>query len=101
MLFEGALVSSSYGNIGRDSEVYGDQFVFAFLDTPLSVCLERITARRVAKGNMKPLDPKNTQSKYDGIKTWIPRMRDELHRRVVILDYRNPIPPLLKLFYGG
>jgi len=101
VLFEGALVSSSYGNIGRDSEVYGDQFVFAFLDTPLSVCLERITARRVAKGNMKPLDPKNTQSKYDGIKTWIPRMRDELHRRVVILDYRNPIPPLLKLFYGG
>ena len=48
VLFEGALVSSSYGNIGRASEAYGDQMVFAFLNTPLQMCLERIVRRREA-----------------------------------------------------
>lgn len=97
VLFEGALVSSSYGNIGRASEEYGNRFVFAFLNTPMSVCLERIKQRREAKGNLKPLDPKNTQVKYDNIQKSIPKIRDEFKRRVVILDYRKPIPQLLKL----
>lgn len=99
VVFEGALVSSSYGNIGRDSVVYGDQFVFAFLDTPLEVCLERIKARRLAKGNDKPLDPKNTKGKFDNILKSIPKIRGEFGRRVVTLDYRKPIPKLLGLLY--
>src|SRR5690554_107408 len=51
VLFEGALVSSSYGNIGRSSEAYGDQFIFAFMDTPLNTCINRIVERRLARGN--------------------------------------------------
>jgi hypothetical protein len=101
VLFEGALVSSSYGNIGRDSEVYGTQFVFAFLDTPLEVCLDRIRKRREAKGNMKPLDPKNTKYKYDNIAKSLPKIRDEFKRRVVILDHRKPVPQLLGLLLNG
>ena len=97
VVFEGALVSSSYGNIGRASEVYGDQFVFAFLDTPIEVCLERIVARRLAKGNLKPLDPKNTKHKYDSIIGSIKKIRDEFHRPVIILDHRKPVPQLLSL----
>lgn len=101
VLFEGALVSSSYGNIGRDSEEYGDQFVFAFLNTPMEVCLERIRRRREAKGNDKPVNPKNTQNKYDNIQRSIPKIRDEFKRRTVILDYRRAIPQLLALLYMG
>ena len=100
VLFEGALVSSSYGNIGRASEVYGEQFVFAFLNTPMSVCLERIRKRREAKGNLKPLNPKNTQYKFDNIQHSIPKIRNGFHRRVIILDYHKAIPQLLGVLHG-
>lgn len=101
VVFEGALVSSSYGNIGRASLEYGDQFVFAFLNTPMSVCLERIKARRLAKGNTKPLDPKNTQYKYDNIEKSISKIRDEFKRRVVIVDYRKALQQILGLLRNG
>lgn len=100
VLFEGALVSSSYGNIGRSSEVYGRSFVFAFLSTPLDVCLDRIRRRRLARGNTKPLDPKNTEYKYNDIERSVPKIRDEFNRRVVILDYRKAAAQVLGLLYG-
>jgi hypothetical protein len=34
--------------------------VFAFLDTPWEVCLQRVLARRAAAGNDKPFDPEKT-----------------------------------------
>lgn len=98
VLFEGALVSSSYGNIGRDSEAYGTEFVFAFLDTPLEVCLARIAARRKARGDDRPVNPKNTQVKYDNIRKSLPKIRDEFRRRVVILDHRKAVSQLLGLY---
>jgi hypothetical protein len=101
VLFEGALVSSSYGNIGRDSQVYGDDFVFAFLDTPLAVCLERIAARRRARGDARPLDPKNTEYKYNNILKSIPKIRDEFKRRVVVLGYNRAVPQLLGVLRRG
>jgi len=99
VLFEGALVSSSYGNIGRATERYGDECVFAFLDTPLEVCLARIQARRTARGDMRPINPKNTQGKFEGIMKSLPKIRDEFRRRILILDYRKAVPQLLRLFY--
>jgi hypothetical protein len=101
VLFEGALVSSSYGNIGRDSEVYGDDFVFAFLNTPLDVCLERIRKRRESKGNTKPLDPKNTRVKFENVQRSYEKITGEFNRRAVILDYRRPMPALLGLLLGN
>lgn len=95
ILFEGALVSSSYGNIGRASVVYKNNFVFAFLNTPLSVCLSRIKARRETKGNFKPLDPRNTEGKYNRILRSIPKIQNEFKRRVVILDYRKATAQIL------
>lgn len=34
--------------------------IFAFLDTPWEVCLERVLGRRAAAGNDKPFDPDKT-----------------------------------------
>lgn len=34
--------------------------IFAFLDTPWQVCLDRVLARRLAAGNEKPFDPEKT-----------------------------------------
>ena len=33
---------------------------FAFLDTPVEVCIERVLARRAEAGNTKPFDPDNS-----------------------------------------
>lgn len=101
VLFEGALVSSSYGNIGRDSEVYGECFVFAFMDTPLEVCLERIRQRRLARGNDKPVDRRNTENKYNSILRSIPKIRDEFQRRVVMINHRQPVAQVMGLFYNN
>lgn len=101
VLFEGALVSSSYGNIGRESERYGAEFVFAFLDTPMEVCLARIAARRKARGDDRPIDPKNTQVKYNNIHKSLPKIRDEFNRRVVMIEYRRAVAQVLGLYRGA
>ena len=99
VVFEGALVSSSYGNIGRSSESYGDKFVFAFMDTPLKVCLNRILKRRQAKGNMNPLDPKNTRGKLESIERSIPKIKS-MGRKVIILNHKNALAQVLGLLYA-
>lgn len=100
VIFEGALVSSSYGNIGRASEKYGDAMVFAFLDTPLSVCLKRINARRRARGVLEPVNPKNTTYKAERVVYSIGKIRDEFGRRVVVLNYHKAVPQILGLLYS-
>jgi hypothetical protein len=98
VLFEGALVSSSYGSIGRNSEAYGDKVVFAFLDTPIETCLKRIAQRRAAKGNFEPVNPDNTVGKYNSIERSIAKIRDEFKRQVVIIDHNKPVTGVMKLF---
>lgn len=44
----------------------GSNIRFLFLDTPLDVCLDRVRARRLAKGNEKPLSTKATTEKWEG-----------------------------------
>lgn len=97
VVFEGALVSSSYGNIGRASEAYGNRFVFAFMDTPLQVCLDRVASRRKARGDDRPLDPKNTTVKYNNVLRSIPTIR-AAGRRLVTIDHRFPVHNVLRLF---
>lgn len=100
VLFEGALVSSSYGNIGRASEKFGDHVIFAFLDTPLEECIRRIKARRESRGSTKEFNPKNTISKYNSVKGSIDRIRG-FKRRVVSVNYLKAIPQILGLFLKG
>ena len=98
VLFEGALVSSSYGEIGRSSEKFGEDFVFAFLNTPLDVCLARIVQRRAAKGNFEPLNPTNTEVKFHNVLRSRPKIENEFGRRCVTLDYTKPVKQVLGLF---
>jgi hypothetical protein len=60
VLVEGLLMSkSSDGGVTAPAlrELGG---IFAFLDTPWQVCLDRVLARRAAAGNDKPFDPDKT-----------------------------------------
>jgi hypothetical protein len=46
----------------------GHRIIFATLDTPAETCIERVLARRAAKGNTKPFNPKLTLDKWETIK---------------------------------
>jgi hypothetical protein len=98
VLFEGALVSSSYGNIGRSLEQYGDDVIFAFLDTPLEVCLTRIAQRRAARGDARPLNPHNTEFKFNAVAKSLPKIRDEFRRQVTTIRHTHAVKDTLALF---
>lgn len=101
-LFEGALVSSSYGTVGKllnDHVVEGGESVFAFLDTPLQTCLERIKARRAAKGNLEPLNPHNTTVKFDNVaRTKVQMKKLDSQVSIVDIDHTRATQQVLKLF---
>jgi hypothetical protein len=93
---EGLIMSTIYGTVGAYSEKFGDRWVFAYLDTPENICFQRIRERRRLAGNTKPLNEKNTANRF----ATIVRNREivESHgRRTLLLDYRNPLPTLLKI----
>lgn len=98
VIFEGALVSNSYGNIGRDSEEFGDQFVFAFMNTPLEVCIARILKRRAEKGNTSLFDPnKSVVRIYKSCQSVLDKCH-KFGRRVVIIDHQKAVPQVLAIF---
>ena len=77
VLVEGLLMSHTFGryaSLDREMHKQGIHYVWAFLDTPLELCLERGTARRetrrLAKANpppFKPLNPENTTSAWNAM----------------------------------
>jgi hypothetical protein len=87
VVYEGLLSSEYYGRLGFTTEKWGDNHVFAFLDTPIEVCIERVKARRLAKGNTKPLDEANTRGRVKKIIALRMKLEHKLNRRVVTLPY--------------
>lgn len=71
VIFEGLLISHSfqrYYDLSIELGKFGIPFTFAFMDTPLDLCIERVKQRRLAKGNEKELNTKNTETTYGA--TW-------------------------------
>jgi hypothetical protein len=65
--FEGLLLSTTYGVVGTYLEKFGDDALFAYLDTPLDTCLNRIRARRDTEGNGKPFNPAKTIKRHRAV----------------------------------
>ena len=102
VVFEGLLMShlfARYQALYEELSGYEIPFVFAYMDTPLKLCLERVQQRRTDKGNDKELDPKNTISHYDAtLKTmekfkevnapvdWIDHTKDPIEEMKRFLD---------------
>lgn len=113
VFLEGLLMSGYYGNFGRWSERYGNDFIFAFLNTPLEVCLDRVAARRKARGDTRPLNPTNTVTRFNTVWGLYDRMRlpphestarQKIHdqaRRCEVIDYRCPTDQVLSLLTNG
>lgn len=97
VLFEGLLVSGGYGRLGIWSQRYEDDFIFAYLDTPLETCLKRIQQRRTARGDERPLNPKNTTTKFNGIASSRRKIEDEYGRKVVNIHHKHALEDVLRL----
>lgn len=79
VVFEGLLVSGMYTRYAAlDNELasYGEHCVWLYLTTPLDLCLDRISKRRLAAGNTKKLNPDNTIAKAASVERSYAKMLD-------------------------
>lgn len=68
VFFEGLITGKTYGAIGELSETQkANKWIYAFMDTPFEVCVERVMQRRAEKDKdrkwgltPKPFDPERT-----------------------------------------
>lgn len=67
VVFEGVLVSSSYGRVGTLMEEWGQEAVMGFLDTSLEQCIRNVEGRRKERGDLRPFNPENLTTKYNQI----------------------------------
>lgn len=87
VLFEGILISTTYGAVGQWSERYGDDFAFAFMTTPVEECVRRVEARRKAVNNPRPFDSTGLRAKFATIERLRQRLIAENRRVVAVRDY--------------
>ena len=93
---EGLIMSTIYGTVGAYSEQFEDRWVFAYLLTPLDVCLQRIYKRREQAGQIKLFNELNTCNRVYSIESSRMKCVDR-GRRVVDLDWHKPLPQLLTI----
>ena len=101
ILHEGLLQSTYYGAMGKDSEQYGEDYIYAFLDTPIITCLDRVTRRRDVMKSKNKFDPQLTIDKYNTIERLRLKCIDG-GRRVVTFKYdADPVGQLKALFFNA
>ncbi len=97
VVYEGLLLSTYLGVVARAMEQYGAKHIYAFLDTPIDLCVERVLSRRAEAGNDRPFNPQGTKDKYYVIQ----RLRGRAERegyRTATLHYNQPlVPQILEL----
>lgn len=98
VLYEGALVSASglAGQVTQAIHATGCD-VYAFLDTPVELCIERVKGRRLAAGNEKEFDPKNLVDKFESVVNCYRNLRKEGSFDVRRIDHTDPHEQLLNI----
>jgi hypothetical protein len=87
VVFEGLLLSTFYGEVGRMME-RRDAAVM-FLDTPLEVCIARVKARRGGR----PFNPKLLTQKH----ATIARLKDKFGARALLVSDRDATATIMRL----
>lgn len=97
VLYEGALVSASGlgGAVTQAVHPTGCD-VYAFLNTPLDLCIDRVKQRRLDAGNDKPFNPKNLIDKFESVVNCYKNLRTAGYD-VRLIDHTNPHPELLNI----
>lgn len=91
VFLEGLMSGKVYGQLGAWSErpEQRGRWVYCFMDTPFEVCVERVLARRRAKGNLAPFDPERTmRSTFRGVEG-AERLARAAGHTVFRLDHRR------------
>jgi len=98
VLYEGALVSASglAGQVTQAIHPTGCD-VYAFLDTPQDLCIERVRGRRLVAGNEKEFDPKNLIDKFESVVNCYKNLRKEGSFDTRLIDHADPHPQLVEI----
>jgi dephospho-CoA kinase len=64
VIFEGLLIACCYGTIGKLLERRGRDALILFLDTPVELCIERVNARRLERGDVREFDSAHLIQKH-------------------------------------
>jgi len=95
VIAEGIMMSHTFQRY-HDLATELEDYRFCFLDTPLDTCIFRVQARRLERGNTKPLNEKWLRSDYHRIwNTTKGRMIDEGHK-VLILNHKDPMKQIVQ-----
>lgn len=84
VIHEGLLQSTYYGVMGEHSKQYGADYIYAFLTTPIDLCLARVAERRARVGNTRPWNPENTRDKHRTIERLANRVQAMGHTMLFI-----------------
>lgn len=96
LLLEGIMVSHLYERFHNLATDLGN-YKFMFLDTPIKLCIERVKARRLAKGNIKPFDPiKNLIPDYKRTKYRVRQRMTDAGHHVRLINHLDPLPQITK-----
>lgn len=100
VIFEGAIVSSSFGRVGEACVTTCPEVIFAFLDTPLETCIERVRARRNARkgsAHAEEFDPKNVIVKFKQVEISKRTTTEKGLVKVITISSENGVATLLSL----
>lgn len=102
VIFEGLLQSTYYGAMGTHSRQYGDDYIYAFLDTPIDLCIARVLDRRAKSGRNNKFNPQLTIDKHATINTLRQKLQNGAqmgfrHKVVVIKHDQELVPQILEL----
>jgi hypothetical protein len=99
---EGVIAITSYG-FGRvtgfadEQKAKGNRVIFARLDTPAELCVERVRHRREEVGNFKPFNPEKLIHKYESVL----KSQEKLQQAgydARVLPHEEPLQTLLRWF---
>jgi predicted kinase len=101
VVFEGLLVSGGFQRyVDLARKLSNHKWLFAFMDTPVDVCLRRIQNRRQARGDERPFNPENTIGRHASVNKLLPRFRAEGFRAEHV-PHGEPLPAVLAWLRGA
>jgi len=101
VLMEGLLASAAgpKGAVTKTIQETG-KACFAILTTPVETCIERVKARRLARGDERPLNEKNTRDKWTQTMSTAKAL-DKLGYDVRAIDHTNAYEEVMAIFKGA
>lgn len=96
VMLEGILVAHTFKRYSNLATEMGD-YHFMFLNTPLATCIQRVEARRLARGKTEPFNPRNVVNDWHNIWESVREKCLDAGHLVTILDWKNPLPPVLEI----